>query len=140
MELRRKQPIGVELVKRGIVTENDIEKALDFQRKNPNMKLGDILYELKVCDPNTLIKAIGDILGTKGILLTSDQIKININDYISTDMAKQNKAIPFDINNGKIKVCFANTVNNKKMDAIRLLVLNKGLVMEPYITFEQQIV
>ena len=56
------------------------------------------------------------------------------------DMAKQNKAIPFDINNGKIKVCFANTVNNKKMDAIRLLVLNKGLVMEPYITFEQQIV
>ena len=39
MELRRKQPIGVELVKRGIVTENDIEKALDFQRKNPNMKL-----------------------------------------------------------------------------------------------------
>ena len=140
MELRRKQPIGVELVKRGIVTENDIEKALDFQRKNPNMKLGDILYELKVCDPNTLIKAIGDILGTKGILLTSDQIKININNYISTDMAKQNKAIPFDINNGKIKVCFANTVNNKKMDAIRLLVLNKGLVMEPYITFEQQIV
>ena len=140
MELRRKQPIGVELVKRGIVTENDIEKALDFQRKNPNMKLGDILYELKVCDPNILIKAIGDILGTKGILLTSDQIKININNYISTDMAKQNKAIPFDINNGKIKVCFANTVNNKKMDAIRLLVLNKGLVMEPYITFEQQIV
>ncbi len=140
MELRRKQPIGVELVKRGIVTENDIEKALDYQRKNPNMKLGDILYELKVCDPNILIKAIGDILGTKGILLTSDQIKININNYISTDMAKQNKAIPFDINNGKIKVCFANTVNNKKMDAIRLLVLNKGLVMEPYITFEQQIV
>ena len=79
MELRRKQPIGVELVKRGIVTENDIEKALDYQRKNPNMKLGDILYELKVCDPNILIKAIGDILGTKGILLTSDQIKININ-------------------------------------------------------------
>ena len=32
MELRRKQPIGVELVKRGVVTENDIEKALDYQK------------------------------------------------------------------------------------------------------------
>ena len=29
MDIRRKQPIGVELVKRGIVTESDIEKALE---------------------------------------------------------------------------------------------------------------
>ncbi len=32
MDLKRRQPIGVELVKRGIVTENDIEKALEYQR------------------------------------------------------------------------------------------------------------
>ena len=29
MDMRRRQPIGVELVKRGIVTENDIQKALE---------------------------------------------------------------------------------------------------------------
>lgn len=139
MEIRKKQPIGVELVKRGIVTENDIEKALEYQRQKPNMKLGDILFELDVCDSRKLIEAVGDILGEKGILLTSNIIKININDYISIDIAKSNKAIPFDIENGKIKVCFANTVNNKKMDTIRLLLLNKGLVMESYVTFEQQI-
>ena len=139
MEMRRKQPIGVELVKRGIVTEGDIEKALDYQRKNPNMKLGDILYELEVCDPNKLIETIGEILGTKGILLTSNIITININDYISADIAKKNQAVPFDIVNGKIKVCFPNTVNTQQMNEVRLLLLNKGLVMEPYITFEQQI-
>ena len=33
MDLKRRQPIGVELVKRGIVTENDIEKALEYQTK-----------------------------------------------------------------------------------------------------------
>ena len=139
MEIKKRQPIGVELVKRGIVTETDIEKALDYQRQKPNMKLGDILYELDVCEPRKLIEAIGDIVGGRGIVLTNDLIKINISDYISIDVAKANKAIPFDIANGKIKVCFPNTVNNKKLDTIRLLVLNKGLVMEPYITFEQQI-
>lgn len=139
MEIKKRQPIGVELVKRGIVTETDIEKALDYQRQKPNMKLGDILYELDVCEPRKLIEAIGDIVGGRGIVLTNDLIKINISDYISIDVAKSNKAIPFDIANGKIKVCFPNTVNNKKLDTIRLLVLNKGLVMEPYITFEQQI-
>ena len=38
MDIRRKQPMGVELVKRGIVKESDIENALDYQRKNPDMK------------------------------------------------------------------------------------------------------
>lgn len=44
-------------------------------------------------------------------------------------------AIPFDIQNGKIKVCFADTSNKKSNDIVRLLLLNKGLVMEKYITF-----
>ena len=48
MDLKRRQPIGVELVKRGIVTENDIEKALEYQREHPKKKLGDILYILEV--------------------------------------------------------------------------------------------
>ena len=55
MDMRKRQPIGVELVKRGIVTEKDIEKALEYQREHPNRKLGDILYILDVCDPNKLI-------------------------------------------------------------------------------------
>ena len=32
MEMKRRQPIGVELVKRGVVTENDINRALEYQR------------------------------------------------------------------------------------------------------------
>ena len=44
--MRRRLPIGVELVKRGVVTEADIEKALAYQREHPNTKLGDILHIL----------------------------------------------------------------------------------------------
>lgn len=139
MDMRRRQPIGVELVKRGIVTENDIEEALKYQREHPNKKLGDILYILDVCEPNKLIEAIGEILGTKGIILNSRTIKVKLTDYISLDVAKKNKAIPFEVNSGKIKVCFANNVNTKIMDTVRLLLLNKGLVMESYITFESDI-
>ncbi len=139
MELKRRQPIGVELVKRGIVTENDIERALDFQKQHPNQKLGDILYRLDVCDPYKLIEAIGEILGTKGIILNKDNIKIRITDYISLDIAKDNNAVPFEVSNGKIKVCFSDNVNSKSIDAMRLLLLNKGLVMESYITFSSDI-
>ena len=139
MELRRKQPIGVELVKRGIVSETDIEKALQYQKQHPSRKIGDILYILDACDPTQLIQAIGDIVGEKGIILNPTTIKIRLTDYMSLDMAKENKAIPFEVANGKIKICFANSVKNKNIDNIRLLMLNKGLVMESYITFETDI-
>ena len=139
MDMRKRQPIGVELVKRGIVTEKDIEKALEYQREHPNRKLGDILYILDVCDPNKLIETIGEIVGTKGILLNASTIKVKLTDYISLDVAKKNKAVPFEVSSGKIKVCFANTVNSRVIDTVRLLLLNKGLVMESYITFESDI-
>ena len=139
MEVRRRQPMGVELVKRGIVNENDIEKALQYQRNHPNKKIGDIIYRLDLCDPTILIEAIGDIIGSKGILLSPNMIKVNLTNYISLDVAKKNKVVPFEINTGKIKVCFANTVNNRNIDTIRLLLLNKGLVMDAYITFEDEI-
>ena len=139
MDVRRRQPMGVELVKRGIVNEEAIEEALTYQREHPNQKIGDILYILGLAEPKTLIEAIGEILGTKGILLNSESIKINLTDYISLDIAQKNKAVPFEVSSGKIKVCFANTVNNRAMETIRMLFLNKGFVMESYVTFENDI-
>ena len=139
MDIKRRQPIGVELVKRGVVKEEDIENALRYQKSHPNTKIGDCLYELEACDPYILITSIGEILGEKGILLNKNMIKIDISEYISLDIAKKNKVVPFDIEGGKIKVCFANTVNRRSMDSMKLLFLNKGLIMETYITFERDI-
>ncbi len=58
MDTRRRQPIGVELVKRGIVKEKDIETALQYQKEHPDKKIGDILYLLDICEPSMLIEAI----------------------------------------------------------------------------------
>ncbi len=139
MDTKRRQPIGVELVKRGIVKEKDIETALQYQREHPDQKLGDILYQLDLCEPNKLIEAIGEILGEKGILLKGDKVKVKLTDYFSLDVAQKNKVVPFEVASGKIKVCFANTTNAKNISAVRLLLLNKGLVMDSYITFERDI-
>ena len=139
MDIRRRLPIGVELVKRGVVTENDIEKALEYQREHPNMKLGDILHILNVCDAVNLIQNIGEILGEKGILLTSSSLKIKPTEYIALENCKKYKCIPFEIDGSKIKVCFTDKMTGGKTDPVKMLLLNRGLVMEPYITFENEI-
>ena len=139
MAQKVKQPIGIELAKRRLITEEDIEKALQYQRSHPNKKIGDIIHILHLCDSEQLLKAIGEILEEKTILLTEADLKIDITDYISMDIAKANLAIPFAIESGKVKVCFADSTNKKAVDTVRLLLLNKGLVMDKYITFESNI-
>ena len=139
MEMRRRLPIGVELVKRGVITEADIERALEYQRENPSMKLGDILHTLNICDSEKLIQNIGDIVGEKGILITSNTLKVRPTEYLSSEICRKYKCIPFEINGSKIKVCFSDKTARGKTDPVKMLLLNKGLVMEQYITFEEDI-
>ena len=83
MEIKRKQPLGIELVRRGVVNGDAIEKALQYQTEHPNRRLGDILYILKEAEPNELAEEIGDIIGVKGIYLTDGKIKIEQKNLIS---------------------------------------------------------
>ena len=135
MAFGKRQPIGVELVKRGIVTENDVQTALIEQKKSPNKKIGEILKEMNVCDQRTLIQAIGDILGVKGVILTKESVQIDILDYISIEMAKRYHVVPFGLENGKIKVCFSDVTNRRNFESVKMLMLNRGLVIDPYVSF-----
>lgn len=139
MDIKRRQPLGIELVKRGIITENQIQVALDYQKEHPKEKLGDIINDLNICDSQILINAIGEILGEKPMLVTKDDVKIKMDDYISLDVLKRNEAVIFDIEAGKAKVCFSDTSNRRTIETIRLLLLNKGLILEQYITFRKNI-
>ncbi len=139
MDSKRRGPIGIELVKRGLVNEEDINRALEYQRENPNKKIIEIINTLSLCDEYSLIQALGDILDEKAIILTQSDVKINPSDYISIDVIKNNKAIPFEITGSRVKVCFADTLDKKSVEVVRLILLNKGLIMEKYITFEKNI-
>ena len=139
MATNQRQPLGIELVRMGVVKQDDIRAALEYQKNNSKEKLGDILNELNLAEPIALLNAMGEILGEKVIYLTDADVKLDISRYISLDIAKSAKAIPFEINEGSIKVCFADISNKQQVESVRLLMLNKGLVMEKYITFKKNI-
>ena len=135
-----KQPLGIELVKRGYVSAEDIEKALDYQSKHRGKKIGDILYILGNESPERLIQGVAEILDQKGILLTNENVNPELLEYIPLDVMKKNKAIPFEVEGGKIKVAFADTHSSKaNINSIRLLMLNRGLVLDSYIAFESNV-
>ncbi len=140
MDIKRRQPIGVELVKKGVVKEVDIQKALDFQKAHPEKKIGDIIYEMElVHDPKTLIEAIGEIVGIKGMIVDARSINMHLVEQITMEVAKNYKVLPIKMAAGRMKVAFSNSASKKDMETVRMHLLNKGLVMDPYITFDRDI-
>ena len=138
--MAKNQPLGIELVKRGIVTGTDIEKALKYQETHRSRRIGDVLYILKAAEPELLINAVAEILGKKGKYLDFDDMRIEPTDYIPFDIMKKNKAVPFAVEAGKIKVAFADVASSENsIKAIKMLMLNKGLVLDIYISFQTNV-
>ena len=136
---KRTVPLGIELVKRGVVNEADITEALEYQKTHPRKKLGDIINILKLCSEEKLIKAMSEIFNEEFINISSSSLKVNMTEYISLDIAKDTRAILFDVNGNKAKVCFADTSNLSAVDQIKSILLHRGLVVEKYMSFENKI-
>ncbi len=132
-------PIGVELVRRGIVKERDIQVALEYQKQHPNKKLGDILNILNLCPQKQLITAMGEILQEKVIILTPDDMKIHENKYIPLEMCRACKAVLFEVIGRRAKVCFADTSNHQSVEEVKRALAKHGLMMEKFLTFETNI-
>ena len=99
----------------------------------------EIINTLNLCDQYMLLEILGEILNEKAIMFSNNDIKIDVKKYISIDMAKKYQAIPYEINGEKIKVCFSDNSSKSATDAVRLILLNKGFIMDKYITFEKNI-
>lgn len=137
--MARNVPIGIELVKRNIVTEADVKEAIRHQKNHPNKKLVDIIHFLNLCDENELLKALGEILNEKVVLLNNNVLRIQPTDYLSLDVCKRSKVVPFEEYNGKVKVCFSDLTNKKAVEQVRLLLLHNGYQMERYLTFDSNL-
>ena len=115
-----KIPIGLELVKRGILTDKDVKKALEYQILHPGMRLVDIIEKLETADRNVLLEETGKIFG-----IEPEDITIPLTEYYPLDIAKITKAIPFAVNNGRLRVAFSRPNDEESLKKIRLLALRK---------------
>lgn len=128
-------PIGLELVRQGVVKDTDIRKALDYQKLNPHIKIVDILEKLGLVDKEKLVEAVAKIFGVQGIVLTEEKVKIQLKEYYPIDIAKTTKTIPFEVVGKRLRVAFADPREQATVKKIELLALSKGLNLEVFYTF-----
>ena len=140
---KRNVPLGVFLIRKNLITERDIDTALAYQREHPDRKLGEVFHNLNLCSDEELLKAIAEKFGCKHYILPKNTFeKFNCGDYIPLDTMRQNKVVPFgftDKSKTTIMVAFADPEDENIRRRTELILMNKNLKMEVYVTFASYI-
>lgn len=129
----KKNPIGLEFIKKGLLTTEQVNKVLEYQKDHKNLKFGEIVDVLDMCDKEELLKVIAQKLQVNYILLKGN-INIKPIEYLPRDVIINNKAFPFNIEGNKVSVAFSDVQNLEKVKKIRLMLMNSGYEMISYIT------
>lgn len=130
-----KPPLGVELIRRGLIKDSDINEAVNYQKSHPGTKLGEAFHILKLVPDKELLDVIAEQIEAKPIILDPLSMTFKFTDYISMDIVKQHKVMPFEIEGNKLKIAFADPSDKNAKNMVRLILLSKGIAMDEYVTF-----
>ena len=135
----KKALLGTELVNNGLITQEQLDEALAYQRNHPELKIGEVIDTLNMCDKAQLLNVIADKLQLKPIII-DDSFNLDYTKLLSRDTVINSKALPFEIEGTKAKVAFADPENIKVVESVKLQLLNIGLEMEKYVTLNSMII
>ncbi|MCX7773781.1 MAG: ATPase, T2SS/T4P/T4SS family [Clostridia bacterium] len=117
--------LGEQLIRMGIVTEEQIEKALEVQAqkklKGQKPMLGQVLIELGFCREKDIAQALAKKSGFEFMSINNTGIDMNCANLISPETAAKYKAIPIGMVDGKLKVAMQNPNDIIAIDDIQIL-------------------
>lgn len=129
----KKNPLGIELINAGIVNQEQIDEALKYQKDHPNFKLGEVIDILNMCDKERLLRVLADKLGFNAVVLDPHS-DFDFSELLSRDTVINSKAFPYSVEGNVVKVAFADPLDEKTIESVKLQLLNRGYQMEKYIT------
>lgn len=129
----KKSPIGVEFIKRGLLTDSQVDRVLEYQKQHRELKFAEIVDILDMCDKNKLLEALADKIQVTPVML-ENELEINPVQFLPRDIIINYKALPFELEGNTLKIAFADPQNASKVKEIELLLMNKGFNIEIYVT------
>lgn len=129
----KKNPIGIEFIKRGLLSESQVERVLDYQKDHKELKFAEIVDILDMCDKYALLDVLSFKVQKAGVMLDKN-IDINPVKFLPRDVIINYRVIPYALNGNKLKVAFADPQNLARVKEIELLLMNQGYEMEVYVT------
>jgi len=123
------QRLGQLLLMRGLITEEQLARALDVQRLNP-APVGALLVSQGAIEEDALTLAISEQLGTQVADLKHGEVDAEAARLIPEDFARRNLVLPLRRVNGRIAVAMSDPGNLSLINDLRLMT---GLQIEAFV-------
>lgn len=130
-----KKRLGEILIDAGLIKGEDLDKALDIQRKTKG-SLGQILVDMGLVDRDQVMKALSSQLGVSYISLSDYLIDPETITYVPRELAKKYMLVPIGKDGDKLIVAMAHPWDIKAIDHIRSIT---GMPVKTVIASEDEI-
>jgi type IV pilus assembly protein PilB len=127
-----KDALGEFLVREGLITKAQLDKALDQQRLKGG-RIGTNLVQLRYLSEETLTEFLGKQFHVPAMNLSKMQIDPQCTKLISGDIARRYHAIPISMNGKRLTVAMADPNNIFAIDGIKFVT---GYEVEPVVCAE----
>jgi type IV pilus assembly protein PilB len=119
-EDRKRDPIGEFLVQQEVISEDEMLRALEEQKRT-GVSLGKILVESGSVSQDDLTRAIAATHGIGFLSLTPDDVDPTAAHLVPERIVRQHRAIPVRIDGDKLLVATTSPLNLAARDEISLL-------------------
>lgn len=130
----RKKRLGDLLVDAGVISQDQLVKALSIQKtEKRDTRLGELLIDLGYTDEKQIMKALCEQLKLPGIDLSTVRIPEEITKLIQESVLRKYNLVPFQFsekNPNLIKVAMSDPLDIRAMDDVSIIT---GLQIERYV-------
>lgn len=133
MSEENKLPIGEEFIKSKVLTKKDVNIVLNYQTEHPELKFGEIVDVLDMCDKEDLLRVLSSNLEVKSAIIDR-KLSVNPTNFLPSDIIITYRALPFEKVGNKVYVAFANPQETETVEYVKKLIAKEGYEVEVYIT------
>ena len=138
--IRKKIRLGELLINEGILTQDQLNKALEEQKRLKSItqykKLGELLVDLGFVDEKTILQVLSEQLEIDFIDLYAQKIDYDLLTSFPVSMLEENLVLPFRMDKNLIYIATADPLNYDIIDTIKRLV-NKDAKI--YLAFSRDV-
>lgn len=112
--------LGDLLVEKGIITQRQLEQALELQREKGGL-IGELLVELKFTTEEEIAKTLTAQYGFAYLPLSNYEIDLELINLIPERVAKQYCLIPVDKISNTLTIAMSNPLNGQAVEDIETI-------------------
>ncbi|HOV25967.1 MAG TPA: ATPase, T2SS/T4P/T4SS family [Pseudobacteroides sp.] len=131
-----KERLGKQLVRAGVITQAQLDTALDIQTRS-GKRLGEILAKEGYIQKKVLYEFLEKQMGIPHVDLEATVIPDEIIGIVEESIARRHKLVPIEKDNNILKVAMSDPMNIFSVDDLRLAT---GMEIMPLLADEEQIV